>query len=89
MSTHRKRRSTEFKVKVALEAVKGLKTLAELASQFEVHPTQISQWKQQLLDGLPSLFGKKGNEKASKLLVDDLYRQIGQLKVECDWLKKS
>ncbi len=86
-----KKFSSEFKAKVALEALKGHKTTNELASEFEVHPTQINQWKRQLLEGSKHLFSGK-NEKAVESLEKErekLYTQIGQLAVELDWLKKK
>ena len=91
MNVIRKQFSKEFKAKVAIEAVKGLKTTAELSSEFGVHPTQIAQWKNELRDGLPELFkGKKSaEEKGKDQLIDELYKQIGQLQVENDWLKKK
>ena len=87
----RKQFSKEFKAKVALEAVKGLKTSAEISSEYGVHPTQINQWKQELCAGLPDLFtGKKSaDEKDKDRLIDELYKQIGQLQVENGWLKKK
>lgn len=87
----RKSYSAQFKAKVAIEAVRGDKTLAELASIFEVHPNQITQWKKQVLAGLPGLFSKKRGrkEKEQDDLTDHLYKEIGQLKVELDWLKKK
>jgi putative transposase len=80
-----------FKAKVALESIKGEKTLAQLSSEFGVHANQIGQWRKQLLDGLPSLFSdrRKKRDKEQDDLVSELYRQIGQLKVEVDWLKKK
>lgn len=91
MVNMRKSYDATFRAKVALEAVKGEKTLAELSSTFEVHPNQICKWKKQLLESLPDLFTdrRKKKEKDSEELVDELYRQIGQLKVELDWLKKK
>lgn len=91
MSVIRKQFSKEFKAKVALEAIKGLKTSAELSSEFGVHPTQIAQWKNELRKGLPEIFaGKKSAEDRDKdRLIDELYKQIGQTKVENDWLKKK
>lgn len=90
MSTKRKRHSSEFKAKVALEAFKGIKTINELAAEYSVHPAQISQWKKQLTDALPGLFTSScKNDKKDQKLVDNLYQQIGQLKVELDWLKKK
>jgi len=80
-----------FKARVALEAIKGQKTIAELSSQFEVHPTQITKWKHQALAGIESLFsGHAVREKEKDNgLIRSLYEQIGQLKVEGDWLKKK
>jgi len=91
MSQKRKRHSAEFKAKVALEAVKGLKTAGELAKEYQVHPTQISQWKRQLLEMLPEVFrkGKVGAEVAEQALTAPLYEEIGRLKMELDWVKKS
>lgn len=83
--------SSEFKAKVAIEALKGHKTTNELASEFEVHPTQINSWKKQLLEGSKNLFSGK-NEKDMESLSQErerLYTQIGQLAVELDWLKKK
>lgn len=87
----RKRHSAEFKAKVSLSAIKELKTLNELAQEFEVHPIQISQWKKQGLDGFPSLFAHKNarSEAVELALKASLYQEIGQLKVELDWLKKK
>ena len=89
----RKRRtfSSIFKSKVALAAAKGDKTLAELASQFEVYPNQISAWKKQLLSGVSDLFEESGKRKPPEDEVESaqLYEQIGRLKVEVDWLKKK
>lgn len=80
-----------FKAKVALEAVKGEKTMAELSSEFGVHANQIRQWRKQLLEELPSLFSdrRKKQDKEHGDLISELYQQIGQLKVEVDWLKKK
>lgn len=91
MKKGRRNHSAEFKARVALEAVRGENTIAELAARFEVHPNQITQWKKQALDELPGLFSKKRGrkEKEQDELADRLYREIGQLKVELDWLKKK
>ena len=85
----RKRYTAEFKAKVALEAIKEIKTLNELASQYEVHAAQISQWKKHLIENLSGVFSlkKKAVDKTKKL--DELYRQIGEVTVERDWLKKK
>ena len=91
MVNMRKSYDATFRAKVALEAVKGDKTLAELSSTFGVHPNQICKWKKQLLESLPDLFmdRRKRKDKEQEELIDELYRQIGQLKVELDWLKKK
>lgn len=88
--TQRKKHDPNFKAKVALEAAKGEKTLAELSSQYGVHPNQITNWKRHLLDELPEIFKNK-NKKDHKAqeLQNVLYQEIGQLKVELDWLKKK
>jgi transposase-like protein len=80
-----------FKARVALEAIKGEKTIAQIATEYGVHPNQIRQWRQKLLDELPQLFSdsRKSTEKDGEELQAELYRQIGQLKVELDWLKKK
>ena len=77
--------------KVALEAVKREKTLAQLSSEFEVHANQIRQWRQHLLESLPELFSdrQKKVDKNREELESELYRRIGQLKVELEWLKKN
>jgi len=88
----RKRFTSEFKSKVAIEALQGHKTISELSSEFDVHPTQINEWKRQLVDLSKTAFGNKTPLKAQKSLDEErdrLYAQIGKLKVEVDWLKKK
>ena len=90
MSNKRKQYSPQFKAKVALEAIRGEKTVAELASQYEVHPTMINNWKRQVLEEASNLF-ENGSELAKADVsqqgqINELYRQIGQLKVERDFL---
>jgi len=91
MKSKRRNHSGQFKMKVALAAVKGDRPTAELASEFEVHPTQITQWKKQLLEALPEVFSRRRqrDQQQQDELTAELYRQIGQLKVELDWLKKK
>src|SRR6516162_3173970 len=86
MKHTRKKHNAAFKAKVALAAIKGDRTVAELASVFGVHPNQIYNWKKQLLDGATSVF--EGGGAAGEAQVDVLYRQIGQLKVENDFLAR-
>ena len=87
----RRRHGAEFKSKVALEAIKGAKTINELASRYEVHPTQIVSWKKEVLEELPRIFssGRERREKKDEELTARLYEQIGQLQVELNWLKKK
>ncbi len=91
MSTQRKRYSAEVKAKVALEAIKGQKTANEIASEYGVHPTQIAHWKKQVLEELPQIFSSRRHkaEQAEEELKAALYQEIGQLKVELDWLQKK
>ena len=91
MSGVRKNHSAAFKAKVALEAIKQNKTIAQLSGEYGVHSNQISRWKQHLVRELLGIFkGKlKAKEKKAKELQTELYRQIGQLKVELDWVKKN
>ena len=91
MATQRNHYSAEFKAKVALEALKEQRTLAELGSAYGVHPTLVAQWKRQLRDALPKLFADRRHkpDRSAEELQAQLYQQIGQLKVELDWLKKK
>lgn len=80
----------EFKARVALEALKEAKTIAELSSEYEVHSNMISKWKKQLQENISDIFTHKNDQDPSdKELIDNLYKQIGKSQVEIDWLKKS
>ena len=91
MTGKRKRHAAAFKARVALEAAKQTRTVAELAKAYQVHPVQISQWKKQLQDGVESLFrdGRRRDHDESQAIQAELYEQIGRLKMEVEWLKKK
>ena len=87
----RKTFSSEFKAKVAIAALKGQQTVNEIAAEFGVHPTQVNSWKKQLLESSVDVFskGKQKREQDFERERDQLFNQIGRLKVEVDWLKKK
>lgn len=87
----RKKHSAKFKTNVVLEAIKGEKTLAELSCKYSIHRTMIQRWKNEALEGLTNTFSNKVDKerKNEKDLISELYRQIGKLTVEVDWLKKN
>ncbi len=87
----RRQHSPEFKAKVVLAALKGDRTLNELGAAYEVHPIQIAQWKKQAVAALPQVFGVRRDREAEdhEALKAALFQEIGQLKVELDWLKKK
>lgn len=88
----RRRFDAKFKSRVALETIRGLKAISEIAKQFKVHPNQVTLWKKQLLDGAEAVFegstasGKKSDDEPESA---ELYEQIGRMKVELEWLKKK
>jgi putative transposase len=90
MPQSRKNHPPSLKAKVAIEAIKGHKTTAQIAQAFGVHPTQIGFWKRQAIAGLPDVFGNGRDQMREQAEADkaELYQQIGQLKVELDFLKK-
>ena len=91
MKRQRRQYRADWKAKVALEAIKGQRTVQEIASHYEVHPTLVTHWKKQLLEGAAEIFsnGKRAAAEADEELKAELYQQIGKLQVEVDWLKKK
>ena len=91
MKKGKRQHTAEFKARVVLEALKETMSLAELASKFEIHPTQIAKWKKQLSESLPEVFGsaRERREKDDEAEKDRLLKKIGQLQMEVDWLKKK
>ena len=86
----RRQFSAKFKFQIALEALKGMQTINEVASQYEVHPTQVKQWKKQLQEKGVEVFGENTVKQQAQTEVEaSLYEQIGRLKVELEWLKKK
>lgn len=91
MKRHRRQFSADWKAKIALEAIKGQRTVQEIASHYEVHPNLVTHWKKQLLERAAEVFssGKTPEGQADEELKAELYQQIGKLQVEVDWLKKK
>ncbi len=93
MTVKRNKRSAQIKTKIALEAIKQQKTVSEITAQYGVHATQVNAWKKQALEMIPEAFSghakRKRIKQEQKELIDRLYRQIGELVVERDWLKKN
>lgn len=88
--TKRKRHTGAFKAKVGLEAVRGIKTVGQIARDYEIHPAQVTQWKGVVRDHLPDLFeSPKAAQEDEQELIAQLHEKIGQLSVEVDWLKKK
>jgi len=87
----RKRYNAQMKAQVAIEAIRGQRTINELAAEYEVHPNQITQWKKYLLANAPEVFSnnQSGKKHSGEVLKDRLYQEIGKLKVELEFLKKK
>jgi transposase len=91
MSKKRRQHSPEFKAKVGLEALKGIEPVHAIAAKHEIHTVQVSQWKKEVAERLPEVFARKADPSVAeaKAREDELYRKIGQLEMELDWLKKK
>lgn len=91
MKNKRKQFTTGFKAKVALEAVQGLKTIAQIASDYQISTSQVNSWKKQLLDNADSLFERKGRKAGptAEEIAAPLYEEIGRLKMGIKWLEKK
>lgn len=88
----RRQLGPEYKARVALASLKGEMTMSEMASKFEVHTSQITRWRKQVLEGLREIFSRgktSSSDRTDPKLIDELYKQIGQLKVENEWFKKK
>lgn len=91
MRAKRRRFEAALKVRIGLEALKGIKTVAEIAREYQVHPNQVSQWKSQLVERLPEVYesGPSVRLQESEQEIERLERKVGQLTMELDWLKKK
>jgi transposase-like protein len=91
MSKKRRQHSADLKAKVGLEALKGIEAVHAIAAKYQVHPVQVSQWKKEAAERLPEVFARKADQNAleAKAREDELYRKIGRLEMELDWLKKK
>jgi len=93
MSKIRRKHSAEFKLKVVLETLKGVDTLSAIASNFSVHPTQITKWKREFVERAPEIFaensGRSRKDKEKEQVEEALYKKVGELQMELDWLKKK
>jgi transposase-like protein len=91
MGKKRRTFSSEFKSRVVRAALREDKTLSQLAGEFDVHPNQITEWKKQAIESLPEIFSKKHkhDQQDNQQLIDRLYRQIGELQVDVNWMKKK
>ena len=92
MGNIKRQHSASFKAKAVLELLKGIESQSAICSRMSIHPTQIRRWKEQFFTGAENLFGENSKNyeiKEKDKLIEELYKQIGQLKVELDWLKKK
>lgn len=91
MKKQRRKHTAEFKARVALEAVKGLETINQIAAKYELHPVQVGNWKKELLEHVPEVFERKNSDKNKDVEKEQarLERKVGQLSMEVDWLEKK
>ena len=91
MKNQRRKQTAEFKARVALEAIKGLKTMSEIAAEFQIHPVMVSNWKKEMLEHLPELFEKNNTRKEKEIEQEkgQLHSKVGQLTMEVDFLEKK
>ena len=92
MGNIKRQHSVSLKAKVALELLRGIESQSAICSRYSIHPTQARKWKAQFLAGMENLFGENGKNyeiREKDKLIEELYKQVGQLKVELDWLKKK
>jgi transposase len=90
MKSKRKRYNGAYKAKIGLEAIMGIKTVAQIARDYQVHPVQVGQWKTVIRERLPELFETGGKEsKDAQEMIAQLHQKIGELTVDLDWLKKK
>jgi transposase-like protein len=91
MKRQRRKHTPEFKARIALEAIKGIKTISQIAKEFEVHPVMVSAWKKDMMERLPEVFEKKNTRKDKHIEqeTEQLQRKVGQLTMEVDFLEKK
>lgn len=91
MKKQRRKHTAEFKARIALEAIRGVKTISEIAAEFEIHPVMVGNWKKEMLEHLPELFENKNARKEKDLdrETDQLHRKVGQLTMEVEFLEKK
>ena len=91
MKKQRRKHTAEFKARVALEAIRGMKTISEIARDFEIHPVMVGSWKKEMLEHLPELFEKKRSKKDKNVDQEkaQLHQKVGQLSMEVDFLEKK
>lgn len=91
MKRHRRKHTAEFKARVAIETIRGMKTMSEIASEFEIHPVMVSNWKKEMLEHLPEIFENKNarKDKDSAREKEQLHSKVGQLTMEVDFLVKK